>query len=137
MNTLLMLTLSALAARIALRRPARAMASDEVAPNPLQEAAEAGDREAMYQLGWALERRRGLPADPLKTASWYRLAADEGHDQTAAGLPPIMRYPAYHDESQEKVTVAVDTASLLEAVKARNPPGRTRHLPFGNLELYI
>jgi TPR repeat protein len=155
MISLIMTTLLALAARIALQRPARAMASGHESPNPLQEAAEAGDREAMYHLGWAFENGRGLEADPLKAASWYRRAADEGHDQAAAGLervlatddysdalymaedreafdhdlsmvaaaglPPVIRYSAYQDESEEKVTVDVETAPLLEGVKARNP----------------
>jgi TPR repeat protein len=97
MNTLLMLTLSALAARIALQRPARAMASDEESPNPLQEAAEAGDLEAMYRLGWALEHGQGLPADPLEAASWYRRAADEGHDQAAAGLERVLASDDHRD----------------------------------------
>jgi TPR repeat protein len=97
MNTLMIFTLLALAARIALQRTARAMASDEEPPNPLQEAAEAGDREAMYRLGWALEHGHGLPADPLEAASWYRRAADEGHDQAAAGLKRVLASDDYSD----------------------------------------
>jgi TPR repeat protein len=90
MISLIMTTLLALTARIALQRPARAMASGEESPNPLQEAAEAGDREAMYHLGWAFENGRGLEADPLKAASWYRLAADRGHERAAAGLERVL-----------------------------------------------
>jgi TPR repeat protein len=97
MISLIMTTLLALAARIALQRPARAMASGQESPNLLQEAAEAGDREAMYHLGWALENGRGLEADPLQAASWYRRAADEGHDQAAAGLERVLATDDHRD----------------------------------------
>jgi TPR repeat protein len=153
MSAFLMITLLALIARIALQRPALAMASDEESPNPLQEAAEAGDREAMYRLGWALEHGQGLPADLLEAASWYRRAADEGHDQAASGLervlasddyrdarymaedreafdhdlemvaatrlPAVFRVGSGIDGGLEKEMVEVDSATLLEGVKAR------------------
>jgi TPR repeat protein len=43
-------------------------------------AAEAGLPEAMFDLGWCLDKREGVAApDPLAAMGWFRRAADAGH----------------------------------------------------------
>jgi len=46
---------------------------------PVQSAAEAGQPEAMYQLGMAYENGKDLPKDDAKAAVWYHRASDLGH----------------------------------------------------------
>lgn len=43
------------------------------------QAAEAGDRDAMFRLGASYTKARGTPGDATKGAHWYRKAAELGH----------------------------------------------------------
>jgi TPR repeat protein len=46
----------------------------------LREAAEHGDAEAQFDLGWMYEQGLGgLPKDEAGAVRWHRLAAEEGH----------------------------------------------------------
>lgn len=49
----------------------------------LQEAAEAGDAEAAYQLGLLYDAGRGVPADPARALDWLGKAAEAGHAEAA------------------------------------------------------
>ena len=42
-------------------------------------AAEGGDPEAQYELGWMYSFGTDVPTDRAKSAQWYRRAADQGH----------------------------------------------------------
>ena len=45
----------------------------------LRVRAEAGDAEALYNLGLMYAIGRGVPQDDAEAARWYRLAADQGY----------------------------------------------------------
>ena len=47
-----------------------------------QEAAK-GDADALFNLGQAYKLGRGVPVDPQKSESYYRQAAERGHEQAA------------------------------------------------------
>ena len=42
------------------------------------EAAQEGDAEARFKLGWLYEQGQWVAKDPAQAAHWYRLAADQG-----------------------------------------------------------
>ena len=60
-------------------------------------AAEAGDAEAQFDLGFMYDTGRGVPQDDAEAVRWYRLAADQGYFRalnnlggmygTGAGVP--------------------------------------------------
>jgi TPR repeat protein len=52
----------------------------------LQVAAEAGQPEAMYQLGMRYENGRDLPKNDAQAAVWYRKASDSGHGSAMFSL---------------------------------------------------
>ena len=45
----------------------------------LHEAAEAGDRESAFQLGWNYFQRQANDQDAREAVRWWRRAADAGH----------------------------------------------------------
>ena len=50
------------------------------------QAAQAGDAEAQYLLGYALETGARGQADPIAARTWYRAAADQGQTRAALRL---------------------------------------------------
>src|SRR5438067_1732253 len=65
-----------LAAVVSLAATAVARADDEL--DKVRAAAAAGDRQAMYDLGYALEHGAGVAKDPAEAAKWYQKAAAAG-----------------------------------------------------------
>jgi hypothetical protein len=68
------------------------------------EAAKLGSAEAQYGLGWMYANGRGLPRDNVMASVFFKMAADQGHEQAAkmlrfvgaheaAELPECMRDP--------------------------------------------
>jgi hypothetical protein len=43
-------------------------------------AAEHGVAEAQFNLGFIYEHGKGVPLDNVEAVSWYRLAAEQGHE---------------------------------------------------------
>lgn len=51
--------------------------------------AEAGDRDAMYMLGWMAEFGQGRPWSNREAVGWYRQAAERGHAPSQARLADL------------------------------------------------
>jgi len=70
----------ALAGMAGEKQSAKAGASIKHPPlKELTSAAEAGDREARYRLGYIYEKGRGITRDYATAMRWYLLAAAQGH----------------------------------------------------------
>ena len=47
------------------------------------EGARQGDAKALFKLGEAYERGRGVAADPVQALSWYTLAEEQGYERAS------------------------------------------------------
>lgn len=52
----------------------------------MRKAAEQGHAEARFCLGECCEEGVGVEKDPVEAARWYRLAAEQGHEDAAEAL---------------------------------------------------
>ncbi len=52
--------------------------------------AEAGDRDAQFNMGQAYKLGRGVPVDPRQARTWFYRAAEQGHRQAQANLGLIL-----------------------------------------------
>ena len=52
-------------------------------------AAEKGDAEAQYSLGYCFDNGHGVPRDFKTAAIWYRKASEQGHKQAAECLKKL------------------------------------------------
>lgn len=68
-----------------------------------RKAAEAGDVEAMEELGWAYYREKGTAAEKLEAIKWWCKAGARLSDMTKAMLRLM-----YYDEEGELINTAVD-----------------------------
>ncbi len=57
-----------------------------------REAADLGLPVAMFSVGRAYDKGRGLPRDPASAAQWYRKAADNGHAEAMASLGSMYEF---------------------------------------------
>ena len=48
-------------------------------PAAVLQAANQGDADAQFNLGWMHDKGEGVPQNHALAASWYRKAADQGH----------------------------------------------------------
>ena len=51
-----------------------------------RKAADQGDADAQYILGYCYETGAGVPKDTAQAADWYRKAATQGHTNARQGL---------------------------------------------------
>ena len=56
------------------------------AAGPLHHAAERGDAEAQFRLGYLYQLGEGVSVDDVEAARWLRLAAEQGHADAQHGL---------------------------------------------------
>ena len=63
-------------------RPTQAAGEAQDAPDvpELRRAAEQGDPEAQFRLGFAYANGEGVPVDDAESLAWFRRAAEQGHD---------------------------------------------------------
>ena len=52
----------------------------------IQRAADQGDAEAQFNLGWMYDTGKGVSQDYGEAVQWYRRAADQGHAQAQCNL---------------------------------------------------
>ncbi|MGO8881815.1 MAG: tetratricopeptide repeat protein, partial [Desulfomonilaceae bacterium] len=52
----------------------------------LMKAADQGDADAQFSLGWKYYNGQGVPKDQKKAAQWYRRAAQKGHSGAQCNL---------------------------------------------------
>jgi len=64
---------------------------EQVRLEDLYAEAETGSSIAMAHLGWRYDTGRGAPANPIKAAQWYQLAAAEGHSLAQNNLGCLFR----------------------------------------------
>ena len=68
----------------------------------LVDAAEQGDAEAQYKLGFMYEGSDSVPEDYAEAAKWYRKAAEQGHVEAQYGLGgPGPRHPRRDDGARQ------------------------------------
>ena len=61
-------------------------ADDAQAVQWYRKAAEQGDADAQFKLGWMYRNGRGVEADDAQAMQWYRKAAEQGHTHAKAAL---------------------------------------------------
>ena len=83
-----------------------------------RKAADQGNADAQYNLGFAYDGGQGIPEDKAKAAKWYRKAADQGNAlaqtelgyacEKGAGLPQdyIQGYMWYNLASAQGIELA-------------------------------
>ena len=94
----------------------------------LTKAAESGDPEAQYHLGWAYDNGRDTQINKVEAAVWYAKAAKNGHKLAegklkaileAQGVLEIMRYAAADAHFGEDLAVLKDLPEVLTDVVPR------------------
>jgi TPR repeat protein len=75
--------------------PGKARADDPKSSGLLRKAAESGNVEARYRLGWALENGVGFPQDLVEAMAWYQKADEGGHLLAGDKARALGESPAY------------------------------------------
>ena len=66
------------------------MPEDQVEANTwYAEAGRHGDGKALFKLGEAYQRGRGVATDPVAALSWYTLAAQQGYERANARIEAL------------------------------------------------
>jgi hypothetical protein len=67
-----------------------------------RKAADQGDADAQYNIGWLYEHGRGVAQDYAEAMRWYRKAADQGNANAKAGLMDLEEHTGQHPPQGEK-----------------------------------
>ena len=96
--------------------------------------AEAGDPDAMFNMGQALKLGRGIPRDEEKAREWFRRAAEKGHRPSQANLGILLFQLQDRPEALRWLKLAADAgeprAQYVYGVAQWNGDGIPRNLSF-------